>query len=382
MLRRVMIAAVVLMVAASAWAQEKQPIESDGMVTVEVTGAGTSKEDAIKDAKRKAVEKGAGTFIYSHSKTEDFVLVKDTILTRAAGFLHGYKEIGKAKESADGVWEVKISADVSIQGVKDTWAVVQNLLKDMGRPKLLVVVKERVDGKAVEMSTVQTKIEGILKESGFALVDKDQLKEIDKKDLQAALAEDKPDKVQAIAKRFGAQVFIYGTADAQRGNDKEIGGVDVATYEAQSNVKVFKSDTAEIETSVTGDTDNPARGVQQVPLSAAKQALAAEAGVVAAKVQDKLIENWAQYLQGGGEVQLHVDNIKFGQVKKLKAELAKIKGVNEVNPPDFHNNTAECTLQTTMTAKDLAEKLDATMGKMLEISDVTQSVIKAKFVGE
>jgi len=353
----------------------------DGLVTVEVTGTGISKEDALKDAKRNAVEKGAGTFIFSQSEVRDFQLAKDTILAKSAGFIHSYKELSARESRDDGVWTVKISAVVSIQGVQDEWGVVQNLLKDLGRPKILVVVNERVDKKPVAMSTVQTKIEGALKDSGFALVDRDQLKEIDKKDLQAALAEDKPDKVQAIAKRFGAQIFIYGTADANRGNDSRIGNVDVATYEAQSNIKVFKSDTAEIMASVMGDTNRPARGVQRVPDSAAKQALAFEADVVSVKLKNRIIEDWGQFLTGGGEVKLYVEGIKFGQVKTLKAELLKIKNITEVNA-DFSNNIADCALQSNISAKDLAEKIDAAMGDILEITDVTQNVIKATYVGK
>ena len=57
---------------------------SDNLVEVTVSGQGTSKEEALRDAQRKAVEAGAGTFIYSRSETKDFMLVKDTVLARAA----------------------------------------------------------------------------------------------------------------------------------------------------------------------------------------------------------------------------------------------------------------------------------------------------------
>jgi len=375
---RILLAAVVAAMAAwavPAWAAK------NGLVTVEVTGSGISKEDALKDAKRNAVEKGSGTIISSHSQTRDFQLVKDTILAKSTGFIHSYKEISAQQSKIDDTWTVKISAEVSIQGVEDEWLVVQGLLQDIGRPKILVVINERVDKKTVAMSTVQTKIEGALKDSGFALVDRDQLKEIDKRDLQAALADDKPDKVQAIAKRFGAQIFIYGTADANRGNDSRPGGVAMATYEAQSNVKVFKSDTAEIEASVTGNTNRPARGVQQVPESAAKQALAFEADVIAGKIKIRLIENWQQFLTGGGEIKLYVEGIKFGQVRTLKAELLKIKNITEVNT-EFSNSIADCAIQSTISAKDLAEKIDAAMDDILEITDVTQNVIKATYIGK
>jgi len=367
--------AAVSMWAGPAWAA------GDGLVTVEVTGVGISKEDALKDARRNAVEKGSGTIIASETRTQDFQLVKDTILARSTGFIHSWRELSAQQSRIDDTWTVKISAEVSIQGVKDELLVVQGLLKDIGRPKILVVINERVDKKLVEMSTVQTKVEGALKDSGFALVDRDQLKEIDKRDLQAALAGDKPDMVQAIAKRFGAQIFIYGVAEASRGNDTRVGGVNLATYEAQSNLKVFKSDTAEIEASVTGNTNRPARGVQQVPASAAKQALGLEADVVAKKVKDRLIENWRDFLVGGGEIKLYVEGMKFAQVRKLKSTLGEISNITEVNV-EFANSVADCAIQSNISAKDLAEKIADALEDMIEITDVTQNVIKATYVGK
>ena len=47
-----------------------QDAGEDNLVTVEVTGVGMSGAEAVNDALRKAVEEGAGTFIYSHSETE------------------------------------------------------------------------------------------------------------------------------------------------------------------------------------------------------------------------------------------------------------------------------------------------------------------------
>jgi len=374
-----MLAAVFAVVAAgvgSAWAAD------DGLVTVEVTGSSAiSKEDAIRDAKRKAVETGSGTIIASETKTQDFQLVKDTILARSTGFIHSFKELSAQQSRIDDSWTVKISAQVSIKGIKDEILVVQSLLKDLGRPKILVVVNERIDRRTVEMSTVQTKIEGTLKESGFALVDRDQLKEIDRRDLQAALAEDKPDKVQAIAKRFGAQIFIYGTADANRDKDTRVAGVELKAYEAQSNLKVFKSDTAEIEASVMGNTNRPARGAQRVAESAAKQALAIEADVVAVKIKDRLIVNWRDFLTGGGELKLYVEGVKFAQIRKLKSALMDLPDVSEVNV-EFANNNADCAIQSVVSAKDLAEKIADALEDMIEITDVTQNVIKATYIGK
>jgi len=343
------------------------------LVEVTVLGQGLDEEEAVRDGLRKAVERAAGTFIYSHSKAEDFALVKDTILTRSAGFVHSRKVVSKNK-TLDGVWEVKLKVVVSVKGVEDMWGVVTNLLKEMGRPKVMVFIRERIRGRRVELSTVQTRIEALLLKSGFKLVDKKQIRAIDDKDLVAAMDSDNTARFQAIAKRFGAQLFITGTANATPGVTKSIGGVIFHTYEAEANVRCYRSDTGQMLSAIPGAAT---RGVQRVWRSAAKQALDQQAKRVAPRVRMDILRFWQDALAGRGEVKLLIDGVSFKQYMQLKRDLKKIKEVKDVTAK-YHNKQAECSLQSSLRAEPLAEKI-AEAFKNLEITDVSQNVIKAKF---
>lgn len=342
------------------------------LVEVTVLGQGVDKEEALRDALRKAVERGAGTFIYSHSETEDFALVRDTILARSAGFVQSHKILSQ-KQTEDGAWELKVAAVVSVQGIEDTWGVVTNLLKQMGRPKVMVHVRERIRSQPVALSTVQTRIESVLLKSGFKLVDRKQLKAIDAKDLDAALTADNMAKVQAVAKRFGAQLFITGTADASPGVIKRIGGVLFHTYEAECNVRCYRSDTAEMLSAVPG---SPTRGVQRVWRSAAKQALDLQAKRVAPRVRLDVLRFWQAALAGRGEVKLVVEGVSFTQYMEIKRALKTIKQVKDVTTK-YHDRQADCSIESSLRAETLAEKIAEAL-KDLEITDVSQNVIKAK----
>jgi hypothetical protein len=89
---------------------------SDNLVEVTVSGQGMTEDDALRDAKRKAIEQGAGAIIYSHSETKDFMLVKDTILSRSAGFIQSVDILSK-KKMEDDTFEVRIKAVVSFKCV-------------------------------------------------------------------------------------------------------------------------------------------------------------------------------------------------------------------------------------------------------------------------
>ena len=348
-------------------------VKADNLVEVTVTGAGTDEDEALLDAMRKAVEQGAGTYIHSQSETKDFALVRDTVLARAAGYLQSKKILSK-QSLPDGTCQVKILAVVSVKGIEDTWGVVTNMLQVMGQPKIMVFIREKIAENVQDDSTVQTRIENMLLKSGFILVDKEQIKEIDKKDLTAAVAEDSPAKLQAIAKRFGAQIFISGTANSNAGPLNNVGGVTLYPYQAEANVRCFRSDTAQLMASVVG---TPVRGVDRVWRSAASKSLDGLAQQVAPKVVEDILQFWQDALAGRGEVQLHVEGVSFKQYADLKKKLKAVKQVKDCNAT-YHDKVAECSLQSDVKAETLAEKLLEAMPE-LDISDVTQNVIKAKF---
>ncbi len=345
----------------------------ENLVEVSINGSGMDKDDAVRDAMRNAVEKGAGTFIYSQSQTRDFVLIKDTVLARSAGFIQSHEVIW-GKYMDDGTCSVRIKAIVSIKGVEDTWGVVTTFLKQMGRPKIMVFIREKIDRSLVEDSTVQTRIENLLLKSGFLLVRKEQLKEIDKKDAAAAVASDNPAKLQAIAKRFGAQLFISGVANATAGVKKDIRGVIIYTYQSEANVRCYRSDTAQLLSSIPGSST---RGADRVWRSAANKSLDAQAKRIAPAVRADILQFWQDVLSGRGEIQLHVEGVTFKQYTALKKALKQIKQVTDVTAR-FSNNVAECSLQADVNAEILAEKIVDRISN-LEITDVSQNVIKAKY---
>ena len=343
------------------------------LVEVIAVGKGSSKEEAQDDAFRKAVETGAGTYLHSQSETKDFALVRDTILTRSTGFLQS-KKVLSVREVDDGIWEAKIQAVVSIQGVSDMWGVVTNLLKQMGRPKIMVALTENINGQMQPDSTLQTRVEGMLLKYGFKLVDKNQLKAIEVKDLQAAIAEDKPDKVQAIAKRFGAQLFIMG-ATTSTGQPRTVAGIAAHRYGADGNIRTFRSDTGQLLSARHGRVAALDRNAR----NAAKKALSGLGAAMAPVITRDILRFWQDAIEGRGEVQLEVENLeKFSAYAQLKKALGKIDKISGVSG-NYHNKVGKFSLQSETTAEKLAEKLVEELEDVLDISDVSQNVIKARY---
>ena len=86
---------------------------------------------------------------------------------------------------------------------------------------------------------------------------------------------------------------------------------------------------------------------------------------------------WQEALAGRGEVQLQVEDISFTQYMALKKKLKEIKELKDITAK-YANKVAECSLQSDVNAETLAEKIAEAISEM-EITDVSQNVIKAKF---
>ncbi len=137
---------------------------TEGDITVEVEGNGTSKKGALLDAKRNAVEQGIGTILISETEMKNFRIQKDTVLSRAMGSVRQF-EVLKEDALQDNTFYVKIRAVVSLSGIKSDLAALKILLEAMDKPRMMVVIKEQ-NGNAAESAILD-----YLTKKEFELVD-------------------------------------------------------------------------------------------------------------------------------------------------------------------------------------------------------------------
>ena len=128
-----------------------------------------TKDEALKAALRNALEKGGQQEIFSDSQVENFQLMHDTIITRAQGIVKDYEIISQQKVVGGSV-RISIKAKVSKSVLAQSWGEIQNVLMQLGRPKIMVSIVERIDGNVEYQSILETLIEKPLLKSGFELV--------------------------------------------------------------------------------------------------------------------------------------------------------------------------------------------------------------------
>lgn len=82
-------------------------------ITLTVSSDGPTKDDAVKNALRTAIEQAYGAFVSANATILNDELVKDEIVTVSNGSIKDYKEISSA-QMANGTYSVTLSATVSL----------------------------------------------------------------------------------------------------------------------------------------------------------------------------------------------------------------------------------------------------------------------------
>ncbi len=362
--------------------------QDDQLVKVRVKAEGLSRDDAIRQALRAAVEQGAGVRIESYSQTEDFVLVRDTIYSRAAGFVSEYDVLDE-KPGADGTVVVEIEALVRVNGVVETWGAVQHLLDQMGRPKMMVLIDEYVDGRLQADSFVAARIEQMFTEAGFEMVERSAIEELRRREDNEARLRGDDGKLQRLAKDAGAHIFIRGTAHANPAGLEDLYGVPAAFYNCDVIAKAYWTDTGKLMT--TQSLPVTRKGVRS---RTAFSPQAARAALVAAtfpeqrrantptplaiRLRDAILEQWSTQLTVGGDITVELAGMNFGRYSKIKTALAEHEHIDGVSG-DLTNGTGVYRVTTKLSAESLAKLLSKPpFDDLIEITDLKPNRIQGK----
>lgn len=353
------------------------------IVEVTVTGQGISEDSARNDALRKALETGGQVEISSHSNVENFELIRDSIYARADGLVTDYKILEQG-EGAGGVYYCKILAKVSKSAIASTWGEVQNVLDQIGRPGIAVYILERIDGVVQDSSILESQIESRLLAKGFTVYAGEQVRQIAEKEGADAAAEGNVAKMQAIAKDFGTQIFITGTAQANSAGVREVYGEALAMYNGDAMIKMYYTDTGQLLASESvPNWRGGARGLHTHSPQAGKKALESAGQEVVERCYITVMKNWATRISSGGELLLEVEGMAMGDAIKLRKRLREINPDKVLNVNmDVTKGIARFRIKAKMTGEELAEHLvEGEWERIIEIIDLKPNRIQAKRIG-
>ena len=342
---------------------------------VEGVGYGLTKDAAIEQAKRDAVEVGLGAYISSETVVTATTLT-DNIYSKAQGFVKTFKVVSE-KKGPDGNWEVTISAEITaiLDEVMQDDAALQTLLNSMNRPRIIFLIREENLIDNVPTDFAETKLLSVFYEKGFDIVDRQLVQALKgKPDYEEALAGNVAAAAK-VASQLGADIIVIGTAKISSGGKF----YNMTSGQADINGKIVRVDTGEILAVVPN-----AHGKKPhiSPSTAGVNAMNEASGKLGTEIIRQLIQKWSTAQSNFIKCYIVLNNADFMSYTAFETFLKAqtVNGIRNAYSKSLDGGTAEYEVEFEGKAMDLAMGLSKTQpeGFTIKVTGITGNRITAE----
>jgi hypothetical protein len=213
-----------------------------------------AEKKALTDAKRNALEQACGVFIDSKTISEKYELLDDRILSNVRGYVLDVTPPRTWTEN--GITYCEITATVGMDNLRKDWqSALRHKIAEQGYPRCMIIITEDDDPQTLPPAAPDGAcahgLEKIFRDNGIRLVDKVTLDDVTRKDMDAAALRGDVGRLAASAGRFGAELLVYGNAEANALPPVSVGGHNVYRWKLTANIRIVHSDTGDIVASDT-----------------------------------------------------------------------------------------------------------------------------------
>ncbi len=106
-------------------------------LAVQATGVGVDRDHALNNALQIAVETEIGVQMQSRTMVENFVVIRDDIVSHAKGYVSSYTVLSEKKET-DGSYTINVEAVVNAGKIGSDIETLEILQKMAGHPRVLI----------------------------------------------------------------------------------------------------------------------------------------------------------------------------------------------------------------------------------------------------
>lgn len=348
-----------------------------GQTTAQGTGMGLTVDAAIEQAKRDAVEAGLGAFIASETVVTATSL-SDNIYSKAQGFVKTF-DILSQSQGPDGLWEVKIEAQVTeiLDQVMQDEVALQTLLNSMNRPRIVFLIREQNLIDNVPTDFAETKLLSMFYEMGFDVVDRQLVAALKSGSEYNQAMEGNVAAAARVASQLGAEVVVIGTAKISSGGKV----YNMTSGQADINGKIVRGDTGEILAVVP-----QARGRKPhiSPTTAGISAVNQAAENLGQDIIKQLIQKWSTQQANFIKVYIVLKNADFGSYMMFEAFLKAqtVSGIRNAYSKSLNEGVAEYEVEFEGKATDLAMGLSRTApdGFNFKVTGLSGNRITAEIV--
>lgn len=359
-------------------------VDAEGTKTVVTKGTGISKEQARNDALRMAVEQVAGVKIFSQTEVQDFVAVKDAIITESFGLVTSYKIIKEITLEKGKLYEVQVEAMVTTD-VRGKWDQIKVILQQKGNPSVMFCLKETLDGVPTPQGTGEIELTTHFRKLGFRVIDRQHHESTKDLHKQIASLEGNLDAVIAAATDQGADMVVVGLLEGIfKGYEELLPGMTYVRHNYIFGTKIIRTDTSQVVGSLT-DTDEG-----RVLAELMTREVAGRDGFKTV-LKDKfvqpmivdLVETWIMEMGSTGTpITVIITNISRKQGKAVKNLVGEQAGVKKVEEENFTKKRYTMTVYTDLSVSDLLDILEDLEDYPLESETTAKNRVELRYSPE
>jgi hypothetical protein len=343
--------------------------EATGYAAIFDNDNALARDRAIDDAMNKLVGSKLGTFVSGTSVVEDFALVSSIVEAKTSGMVRNWKVLKEGPQ--EGAFVVTIYGEVYPQAVNDT---IESTLKNYGRPKFMVLIKETFEGRQNMPGFTVTELTmmEIMGNAGFEFVDAamtQQLMRRDRAKMQMAMAgQVKGDVQDLLMDDAGAEVIIVGEAKTMDQTAALAGiSANMKSKSAIFNVKAIDVYTGNI----LATTSANAPGIHIEAETASKMAIQRVLQKILGKTDEDsgkfesgpfMNQITRKFLKSATErmITLNIGGLDFTDLTKFKNEVQnRVRGIKKIYPRGQAGKVAKLDVEFAGKTHDLAEELNA-----------------------
>lgn len=347
-------------------------------IVVEASGFGQSRDSAILQMKRSAVEQAMGVFIDSRTVTSNFALESERILTHSEGFVRRILDLSENREN--GLWHVKSKVVVTLDSIKNEMVATKMLLADSEMPRIMVLMKEVIDNNPITSNQAsETEFINILTKKRFLLVDLNQVHKIRNTAIAKQALQGNIEASVRLGLQFGADFIITGSALSQSRSISLFSKSRMLTNQATLNVKIINASSGVVITAVSKQRAephiSPLTGGMKAIRKISKEALDGY-------LLDKIMLSMMDEINNGKLIKIHMTGLtSFSLFNLSKKLLGNSENVVSITKRMWNKKSGLAEFDIIYKGKtdDLAEKIDGMKireeSAIIEVNDLTVNTI-------
>ncbi|MEE9119904.1 MAG: flagellar assembly protein T N-terminal domain-containing protein [Syntrophobacteria bacterium] len=327
-------------------------VESQGVAAIIRGNLDISRDKAIEDALRNAVEQATGSLIENETLVENYQLLSDKIYSQSRGYVQTYEVLNEKVDQ--GLYRVTIQASVASGELKNDLRALNVLMRQVRKPRVMVLFEETMSEGVNSGRLAEDAVSKVLLDNGFKLVDANTVRRNLGHDKVRGLLAGDGRVAAVISDKYGAEMLLLGTAQAVT-NQVTIGDIKINSNQAVISAKLVRADTGEVKVSETRQAAKP----HVNSLSGIQMAISEASELLANDMIDKIIQIFREEVYNIANVNLTIFGLQgYGHLQEVIQLISdNVRGIKEIYQRNYTMGTAELEVELTGSTQSLAADL-------------------------